>query len=342
MRVYVAFTPYHILLLRALQIGAGDQDAALIFADEADILRHEPGFLEPLGALTTHHLLPFGRGSDIGACARARLNRVRMRKLLPQILPEPGEVFLFNSLRPETWLIDKWAPERTRIHYVEDGLDAYFPCNVWEIPALRRILHRWAFGGPHPNSLDMTRAFPYAAYHVIAPDLARTPEPRVVIEDEWLVRALSEFQPMVRISPDAPLVSDLLVLAHTERLSGPSAYLAQLEHSITAIRNRFPASVVAVKAHPRERNKAFLEYATKLSDVVFPSWLPAELIAPALRPDCRIFCGLSTFVVTSRSLLPNRTILLDHTSIDSEWLRRLQDWDPAIRASGLVCSFEPE
>src|ERR1700677_4881094 len=134
MRLYVAFTPYHILLVRALQIGAGDPDAALIFADEADILRHEPRFLGPLGTLTTHHLLPFGRGSDVGASARARLNRVRMRKLLPQI--EAGEVFLFNSLRPETWLIDKWMPERTRIHYVEDGLDAYFPCNVWDIPVL--------------------------------------------------------------------------------------------------------------------------------------------------------------------------------------------------------------
>ena len=306
----------------------------VFYADDADILRHEPHFLDPLKSTTIHRLQAVTSYTSLSGCLRSRRNQWVMRTTLNEELKGGGDVYLFNALKPETWPIRKWLPQSSRLHFVEDGLDAYMPYNVRNISWVRRSLFRSAFGCPHPNALDKTIARSYDTFHLVAPELSRTPEPMIAIRDIWLQKAMSDFSSIVPVDSDQPIVTDLILLPHTESISDVDGFVSNLRRALARIRTDNSEAVLAIKAHPRERDDLLLSLGASMGDVCFPNWMPGELLAPSLHSECRIVTGLSTFIVTSRTLLPARKISL-YGPVDPQSLDRLQSWDPSITTVAL-------
>ena len=90
-------------------------------------------------------------------------------------------------------------------------------------------------------------------------------------------------------------------------------------------------AVPGVKPHPRERNESFLASIASIDfrAVALPHQMPAELMASRLSKDCVIRSSLSTFVVTSRFLIPGRKIELESVPAKGAF-EKLTAWDSGI------------
>jgi len=174
-------------------------------------------------------------------------------------------------------------------------------------------------------------ALPFSRYHMLVPELARVPPDREVlgIPAACVGAAVEQLRPLLPLPVAPHTVTDLYLVAHSSRIADRRRYLAQLGHQIAATHERSQARVVAVKAHPRETDVILLSSLEATGAVVFPHWLPAELVVPSLRPDVDVHCGLSTFIVSSLMLMPRRRIHLD-PSTEVAHADILRAWDPSI------------
>ena len=312
LRVYLAYTPYHLLLSLALQDRDGDPNAVLLFSDEAGIIDHAPDILSVTGPSCELRAAPTLEGRPLWKYPF--LNRATAR-FVQRFIEERDtevEIFTFNGLRPESHRLFNKLPSGTRFEYVEDGLDAYVACNHIDVARWYRVLYRALFGNPYPFAKSMADRFSYRRYNVVAPELfGSTAGPVAAIPNESVLRATVLLRRAIQIPTPERKISHLYVLSNTERVPDRDLYLRSLRSWIDDVATEDPSNVVAVKAHPRERNVAFRSAIGELGVYVVPHWVPLEVITPSLSPSASVYCGLSTFILTSRYLLPQRMIYLD-------------------------------
>jgi len=332
-RTYLASTPYHLLLSLALQERDGRPDAALIFSDEARILQRAPELGVLLGeTFDVRSVPPLSGSSRILDPARARRSSVATLDAL-RSLGGTESLWVFNGQTPPALAAGRHYGDSLRFEYVEDGLDAYLPVNLHQVKPLRRRLHAISFGSSHPHLIDMTAALPFSGWHVLFPDFCRldvgldriTPIPA-----DALVNAIGRAATAVPQSGVPESITDLHLLGRTTPTHGAHSGIEAMRAWADSVRDRYPGASLAVKAHPLESDRATLKALEDVDDLqVLPSWVPSELLTSLLAPEVRIRCDLTTFIVTSRVLLPGRTVELEST-VAAESARALLEWDPQI------------
>ena len=131
-------------------------------------------------------------------------------------------------------------------------------------------------------------------------------------------------------------VTDMYLLAHSERMPSVEDYVERIRGHIRSLNRVHSNTCVAVKAHPRERNDRLVAELEDLGAYVVPHWVPAELLVGIVDPQVSVHCGLTTFVLTSRLLLPERQLRLDPTVLPSHRavLQRSEDDASALRNPG--------
>jgi hypothetical protein len=243
---------------------------------------------------------------------------------------EPREVFITNGLRPEAQRLFRKFAGSTSFKFVEDGFDSYVGVNRADIAPWHKIAHRVLCGSPHPLSADMIDAFPYDSFHVIAPEICRAPQALVeAIPEASLRRATARMEGCLALPSPERAITDLYLLGNSERMVDPSAYLGTMREQVVRCTAEDASTYVAVKAHPREKNLQFLANVDALGDYLIPHWVPSELLAEFVSARVRVHSGLTTFIVSSRKLLPERRLLLDPT-VKPEPAGMLMQWDPTM------------
>jgi hypothetical protein len=338
MRVYVAFTPYHLLLIGAIQAQDGDPDAIVFFSDEAGLTAVLPDIAAALPGVEVEMLPALESVRGLRLTIQSRRNDARVRRMIRLRRGTIDRVFIFNGLRSEAQAAGGAAVNATQ-EYVEDGLDAYLPRSValgagsrsWLLFHLLRPTPRFVklvARRLRAGFISTHSALPYSCGHGLFPEaLAAEFESRQITSLAFTT-SIQRFAPLAPQLPVAE-ISDLYLAANTERVPDLIAYLDDVRAWAASVRVRNPDARLAVKPHPRERSSEFLELLRTLDIAVLPSRVPVELFTAALRPDCRIRTGPTTFVMTSQLVLPMRSIELESNSGDThaELLRR---WDPSI------------
>lgn len=331
-RVYVAFTPYHLLLCLAIQDRDGYPNAKILFADEAGVLEHAAELGDVVRGLVDVQLAPtLERHPAWQYPVRCRIVARSARHFLQS--SGASQVYVANGVRPESQMLFRAHAAELSFGFVEDGLDTYIGSNRSDVALWRRLLHRTLCGTTHPSTGDMVDAFSYASYDVIAPDLSRTPQElsrRIPIES--IRRIADTLWPALGVAPPTDPITDIYLLANSERMSSVGNYMENIRARIETVSQDHSNTCVAVKAHPRERNGRLVTELEDLGAYVVPHWVPAELLVGILDPQVSVHCGLTTFALSSRLLLPRRQLRLDQ-SVRPEHARILQQWENASAVS---------
>ena len=126
-------------------------------------------------------------------------------------------------------------------------------------------------------------------------------------------------------------ISHLWFLAHSDSIADVPDQLRQIQVWAAEIRKNDVHAVPGVKPHLCERNLTFLSGINSIGCgvVILPYQIPAELMAPSLNQECVIRSSLSTFIVTSRLLLPGRKIELESDPSPAVF-EKLSAWDSGI------------
>ena len=331
-RVYMAFTPYHLLLCLAIQDRDGYPNAKILFADEAGVLEHAAELGNVVRGLVDVQRAPtLERHPAWQYPIRCRILARSARQFLHAT--GAGEVYIANGVRPESQMLFRAHRSGLRFRFVEDGLDTYIGSNRSNVAPSRRLLHRTLCGSAHPSTGDMVEACSYASYDVIAPDLSRTPhELSRRIPTESIRRIADTLWPGLALAPPSNPITDIYLLANSERMPSVGRYMESIRARLKIANEDHSHTCVAVKAHPRERNRQLLTELEDLGAYVVPHWVPAELLVGILDPRVSVHCGLTTFVLSSRLLLPGRQLRLDE-SVSLAHTRILEQWEDADRVS---------
>ena len=331
-RAYLAYTPFHLLVSLALQFRDGRPDSTLLFGDEACILREAPSLGQHLSQEFDLVHLPRVTG-PLRALVRCAQRASRETLVAVGSLPDLRTLYIFNGQNRPALSVGKRFDGSVRFSYVEDGLDAYLPVNLRTVGPIHRRLHVLAFGWSHPHLIDMTEALPFSDWNVLFPEVTRvkvrteeiTPIPAECLRQavEWMHTGLPD------VSVDRPVTHLYLLGVHPSGRS-PDGSMFALRTWVDSVRHDQPSAILAVKPHPRETNRRLLDALYRIDGLeVLPSWMPAEMLAPWLAQGVTIRCDLTTFVMTSRVLLPDRVVELEPgVAIDAATM--LHRWDPAI------------
>jgi hypothetical protein len=341
MRLYLTYTPYHLLLANAIQFGSGDPQATIAYSDEAGILNEVPKLADAFGGAQLRVIPGLEQLTGIALHSQSRANDAAILKMARATLDRDDPVYMFNGLRSESQRLAA-ALSPGHLEYVEDGLDAYLPAagglpstsNWWAlfhmglvgVPS-RLALRRRMRG--HPNSLN---ALTFVQYHALFPDVVRVPSERssvAAIEPAWLRSSLERFTPLVSPLLPSTTLTHVRMLGNTERIEDMRAYLRQIEEWSRTVSASGNEPRRAVKPHPRERNKGFLDQIRNLGIAVLPHQIPAELMISVFEPDCTFTCGPTTFVMTSKLLLPQRRVEFPPGALTPA-ASFLMGWDPTI------------
>jgi hypothetical protein len=213
-------------------------------------------------------------------------------------------------------------------------MDAYATVNQVSVSPLRRTAHWLVYARRHPLVTDMLITLPFETYHVLFPSLFRmkvTESKLVSVDKSVFCRQVERFGEITTIhTPGDTLFTHFRALRHTERVADISGYLGEVTEWVRSIHQS--GGRVAVKAHPRESNRHLLRGLRASGATELPHELPAEILTALMESDCLLTSGLSTFVLTSRLMLPERKVSLEG-AVDPALASRLARWDPTVRVN---------
>lgn len=333
-RIYSAITPYHLLLVGALQVASGDAPSIVMFRDESGFLGHVGTITSALPNVQLELLEPLNGSSK---WQRAIKFRRSGNALLASVraLRGDAELYTFNSTGWDILRAVHQLKGTIPVHFVEDGLDAYLPHSSHPYVSSSLLRHygkRVLNGVPPPAYSDMTRTMRFDRFHLLFPDICRSTIPleRVQrIQGAWFRESVERFSMITdRFLPDVS-PTDIYLPGLSDSTTDASSVVSLIEEWLTSIRATSPGSVCAVKLHPRERNRELLSRLDCLDLIRYPNWIPAELLVHSLDPLCRIRAGLTTFILSSKILVPERRIWLE-SSINHEYADTLKQWDSSI------------
>jgi hypothetical protein len=337
-RVYHACSPYHLILVGALQVGLGDVPATIIYHDQH-------GFLDQLGpiadAFPNVQLAPFHPrlGSTRWSQAQEFRKSANLMYRLLREGPSDAELYTCNStgwdLRRSVQRLNGAFP----VHYVEDGLDAYLPhsSHPAEKHGLGRyyanwMLYRVLYGVAPPDFYDMTAMVKFDKFHVVFPEICRSTIKQAQverIERSWIEQSVERLGLVINYDLTKLSPTHVYFPGLSSHSTSPSELIDSIANWAASVRAQSPDNVCAVKLHPRERNQEAFSALDSQGIGQYPAWIPAELVMPSLTPGATMKMGLSTAILSSRVLCPDRTILLD-ASVKKEYADVLMRWDDAI------------
>jgi hypothetical protein len=338
MRIYIASTPYHLLLVGALQSEDRDKEAYVFYDDEVGFLARLAGPIDFFPNVALKIVRPFERHSSrLGKVIKSRSNARRIRQRIRQVTNP--ELYLFSATRRDVLRLMHLINGSVPAHYVEDGLDAYLPHSSQTKYVRGNVIqhygNRIANGFPAPRVFDMTTATKFDSFHLLFPKFRRSSIPFDKTEKihegafkqavERLRESIDEFLP-----DRTP--THIVFPSHSSQISNVSEYLSSVKQWIADAKSTYPDNVCAIKLHPRESNNEIITGLSALEVVLYPSWIPAELIVHRLSPTCEILTGLSTFILSSSIIMPQRRLVLDET-VSPEYARLFRIWDEPRRDS---------
>jgi hypothetical protein len=328
--LYLTFTPYHLLLARAMHHHC-TADALIFYADEAGILASLPEIAEGIPRAEVVLLEPVESTSIRSARRAVRQNVARLdREIRARRVAGPVRLVVFNGSRPDAQIIGRRFASTVELEGVEDGLDAYIP-DSWQKPSWwRRRAHRLLFGAVHPGTVDILHCLPYRRFHFLIPELAREQQNARGIDPEAFAEICGTLRPAVAalVRLEHP-IADLIMLRHSERLDDVDGYAGAVMRHCESLRAADPLRPVAIKPHPREPNPTLRDLGAHDNFTVLPPWLPSELLGGLVADDVVVRTTLSTFVISSRCILPDRSVMLTG-DVDEQVFERLHRWDPII------------
>lgn len=328
---YLCFTPYHLLL--AMSLIADDQPEALpviLFADESGVLGAVPGLRELVEK--SAEVVQLRPGVLPSESLRARSRRVKNHVRIAMRMRQLGRnrtVRICNGLRLEAEFASRFVRGDGTLDYIEDGLDAYLDLNVVLLSRFDR-LKRFPRDGFRPRQrVDQTIWLPFQRYFVLQPAMSRLPTDAcvTVISHRSFRSTVRELADLVHIDVPRKSVTALRLLDHSQTIVDRDQYVREVRQ--WAKDEPIRLGVAAVKVHPRENDASFVRKLGELDVVQLPQALPAEMLSNYLSDSCDIYCGLTTFILTSRLIIPQRRINLS-PGVRAEHRSHLMAFDAGI------------
>jgi hypothetical protein len=337
-RIYLASTPFHLLVIGALQISTGDAPAVIMYDDEYGFISHLGSINRACPNAEIELLRPFERSNRLSRVIKSRKGA---KAILRRVKSSSGKVELFTctSTRTDFLRVAHLLKESIPVHFVEDGLDAYLPHSSTELYRRGNFLQHYGTrlvnGFPSPDVWDNTTTMEFKRFHVLYPEICRStiPQDRIeCIEPSWFRQSVDRFNDICHDLVTTSSPTDVVFPSLSVHMPDVSFFLESLRQWVATVRSQAPNSICAIKLHPREFDEELMLGIDELDVIRYPSWIPAELLVHYLDPRCRITMGLSTFILSSKILAPERIILLD-SSVKREYVRFFRDWDESILAS---------
>ena len=336
MRIYVASTPYHLLVAAALQISTHDMPAVLMYDDEYGFVKHVGSLGSAFPGASVRILPSYERSSRLGRVIGSRRSA---NAILRTIRAAEGPVKLFVCCPTRSDLLRTAHRLRGKVPtvFVEDGLDAYLPhsSNVRyeRVNLVHHLGTRLVNGFPSPDVFDNTTVLDFQEFHVLLPELFRGTIDRNRIKPiaaqhfrEGVSRLQCLTDPHV---PDGVTPTNAWFPSHSKYLGGGRNLLRMIAEWSQGTMGASTSAVCVVKLHPRETSSELREGIGDLPLIEYPSWIPAELLLHRMDERCHIRMGLSTFVLSSKILKPSRQMEVD-VSVEDEYFDVLRSWDDSI------------
>lgn len=321
--VFIAFTPYHILLSCGIALDQSDlaDNCLFIVSDFSDV--------EPLiHSLEGWNYSPFAQIECLpGIYGQDRKYRRRFisRKNLTTITEfinkhQVSRIYVFHDGRAEAQAALHFAKKDNRDAvgtYVEDGAGAYSSHVPTKRP-LHTLLLGKLFYGPWWEGVDVLGTSRWIdEVKAIFPRLVRpelrlkhvTSIPRHALlelrNQEWPYKYLEALGMQIA---ELEHLEAVLVVAHSEFAARISGYKQAIEDFLAIAKSQ--ALRLAIKYHPREPLTNFLSVAEAEGISILPQSVPIELVYIIASEKIRFVIGdISTSLLTAKWLLSNVTVV---------------------------------
>ncbi len=322
-QIYVAYTPYHLLLSCGLACLSRSKDDRylLVIPVYSDVNRF-------CRCLTEWGDSPFSKiimlngiydvASKIRRVGVIRNNIKIIKNFFSDDVNEFCEVFIFNDGYPEAQIIARLNHDKGGFNtYVEDGSAAYNSFVSPDAPIYKKIIYRLVFGAWH-RDVKIMGTYKYIDKAMVAqPEFVR-PElsckdvikmPKNVFNNLKSMGFISILFKNYGLEQANFNPNCILIVSHSDILSEE---LSDTYRYLVKYLLHFSGGLY-VKYHPREREDDFLGVKRHSPEVeLIPKALPLEAVFVALQdenmPDI-IVGDLSTSLLTARYLLKVSTVI---------------------------------
>ncbi len=322
-QIFVAFSPYHLLLSLVLARNQNDK-----VVNHLVVVSDFGGANTLLDALNSWSQSPFasivslpGTYGNPGMLRTAFIMRRNARTIERLVLHENFDyVYVFNDLRAEAQAALYYSQRGNRTAlgvYGEDGSAAYSSQRRRRQNTPRLILQKLLFGTWWEDVgvlgtcsyVDEVRAlFP----QFVRPELKLKPVAHVP-RDAFLRLRHEEFlfnylEAMGMTRSELYYADLILVVEHSDDiLQIPDYRLAFEQLLASAVSHDLR---VAIKYHPRDVRRHFISIADVPDVLILPRWLPIELVYLLAGHRIRYVAGdMSTALLTAKWLLDNTTVI---------------------------------
>lgn len=328
----MCFTPYHLLVAEAITRATETAEADVVWGDEAGLGSEVDAVLVGGPLRVTLRLAAIGetRGLERG---RVYLrNRRRIARWARG--RQPGPLYLFNPLRPESRAVAERLASDLR--FVEDGLEAYRPGR----PRGRRVSWErraasWLMGVKPFLRRNFIEYAPWCEAWALAPILVHAPGTTLqptfrTIDPAALLEVAARWRPLAL--PDDGAVGDA-VLAMLDLPSAAGGLTATEALAAASTWGVTPKHVI-LKPHPRDPRPMASIVSVRGATVIDRRW-PAEVLLPTLRQGATVLGGESSAMLTAAVLRPDLDLRL-RSRADSPLAAMLRTLNANVRIEGAV------
>lgn len=326
--IYVAYTPYHILLSCGIARTCDDAEKKYLFivhdfADAEKLYAAVKGWAgSPFAGVWLlagdHYAKRKGMSSAVRASSG---NMPFLKSFYRDEINGPAVVHIFNDNKPESQLLASLGNRRggTTI-FVEDGIIVYWDQVYPDIRFLHKLILK-AFWGPGYRHIRVFGTHPLIRKRMVfypeslRPELrdgrenTRIPKEALTSLDSGLVRGLLDQYGVSREAIDSCC---LVLLPHTDvaRVLGMEPLRKLYDTAVRTAVTRFGS--VSIKYHPRETAGDYLGLGTIPGVKILPNALPVEVLyaATAADPPMAVIDDISTALLTARMMYPDRVQII--------------------------------
>jgi len=321
--IFVAFTPYHILLSCgiALDQGSSAENTLVAISEGADtelLVRVLREWSQQV--FVNIHRLP-GALHEPSVFHRRAISRKNARAVL-SLLHDfiPDHAYVFNDGRAETQAILHHCKQYNTLMkaiYVEDGAAAYSSHTRKPRSPLMQFLGKLYYGpwweratylgGTHWID-EVCVAFP----ELVRPELRSKKVTRLsqkILLNEKIAGIAKDMCKAVSIQDiEFRDLDAILMIAHSEFAKQVDGYRAAIEDILASIDRQ--GLRVAAKYHPREPAGDYLSLSDKGNVLILPQSIPAEVIYVLAPENLKLVIGdISTSLYTAKWLLKETAVI---------------------------------
>ncbi len=321
--IFIAHTPYHVLLSNALALGEGNlvDNHLFIISDfsDAELLAQslKSWNRSPFTQITLLNGV-YGEASMVHRILTVRKNITQISRFISKC--KVDRVYVFNDSRAEGQAALHFSTKnnnRTLGTYVEDGWAAYSSFTK-KLSFLKVILGKLLYGSWWENVRVYGTSRSIKEVKVIYPQFVR-PEIRsrkvsqIPKQDmlnlknyDFLHKYLESFGLNFR---DLSQIEGILLVSHSEILRQYSTYMAVLQDLVVLAENS--GLRIAIKYHPRE-SEQMKEFPVTNGKkmVLLPQSLPIEVVYILTGANIKVVIGdVSSSLLTAKWLLQNATVI---------------------------------